>query len=212
VCFVDMAGFTALTEEQGDEDAAAIATRFADLTLGALKAGERLVKSIGDAVMVTCPTPGRAVRLIERLMIRASGLPPLRAGIHYGPVVEKKGDVFGATVNLAARIAAEAHAGEVLSTKAIADAAEKDGIPVIELGEVLLKNVSGPVPLYALGLVLGVSGTPIDPVCRIPVDRRAAVGTIKHRGKEYWFCSTTCIAAFASNPGWHVAQEERQAE
>jgi class 3 adenylate cyclase/YHS domain-containing protein len=204
-----MAGFTALTETQGDEDAARLATRFVDLTLGALRPGDHLVKSIGDAVMVISPTPNDAVSLIERLLIRAAGLPPLRAGIHYGAVVEKKGDVFGATVNIAARVAAEAHAGEVLSTKPIADAAEKRGIAVVEIGEVLLKNVTGAVPLYSLGLVLGISETPIDPVCRNAVDRRAAIGNVKHRGKEYWFCSLTCLAAFASNPGWHVANDEQ---
>lgn len=212
VCFVDMAGFTALTEAQGDEDAAKLATRFAEITLNTLRPGERLVKSIGDAVMVTSPNPRDAVSFVERLLMRSAGLPPLRAGLHYGPTVEKKNDVFGATVNIAARVAAEAHAGEVLSTKAIADAAEQSGIPVIEIGEVLLKNVTGAISLYSLGLVLGASETPVDPVCHLPIDRRAAIGNVKHRGKEYWFCSMTCIAAFASNPGWHVANEEQRAK
>jgi class 3 adenylate cyclase len=200
-----MAGFTAFTEKQGDEDAADIATRFAELTRSVLAPGERLVKTIGDAVLVTSPTPKGAVGLIERVLNRAAGLPPLRAGMHYGAIVERDGDVFGATVNLAARVAAEAHAGEVLATRQVAEAAEGAGIPVIELGQVLLKNVTGAVLLYSLGLVLGASETPIDPVCQSPVDRRAAVGHLKHDGCEYWFCSLTCAAAFASNPGWHGA-------
>ncbi len=205
IAFVDMAGFTALTETQGDEDAAKIATRFADLTRATLQPGERLVKTIGDAVLVTSPTARSAVSLVERLLVRATGLPSLRAGLHHGPVVERDDDVFGATVNLAARVAAEANAGEVLGTKVIADAANDAGIPVIELGDVLLKNVTGAVALYSLGLVLGASETPIDPVCQMPIDRRSAAGNLKYSGKQYWFCSLTCAAAFASNPAWHAS-------
>ncbi len=211
VCFVDIAGFTALTETQGDEDAANIATKFADLTRAALSPGERLVKTIGDAVMVTSPSPSSAVSLVERLLIRATGLPALRAGLHYGRLVERDGDVFGATVNLAARVAAEAHPGEVLGTHPIAHAAEESGIPVIELGDVLMKNVKEPVALYSLGLVLGAMETPIDPVCQAPIDRRSARGRLTHEGRHYWFCSLTCAAAFASNPNWHSAPKVQSA-
>ncbi len=208
---MDLAGFTALTESQGDEDAANIATKFADLTRAALQPGEHLVKTIGDAVMVTSPSPKTAVALVERLLIRATGLPALRAGIHYGGLVERNGDVFGATVNLAARVAAEAHPGEVLGTQPIAEAAEENGIPVIELGNVLMKNVKEPVPLYSLGLVLGAMETPIDPVCQTPIDRRSACGRLTHEGQQYWFCSLTCAAAFASNPNWHSAPKVQSA-
>lgn len=211
VAFVDIAGFTALTETQGDEDAANIAAHFAELTRAALAPGERLVKTIGDAVMVTSPSPVSAVTLIERMLTRATGLPALRAGIHYGSIVERDGDVFGATVNLAARVSAEAHPGEVLATSQVATAAETRGIPVIELGSVLLKNVKDPVPLFSLGLVLGAMETPIDPVCQMPVDRRSACGHLQHKGEQYWFCSLACAAAFASNPAWHSAPRARSA-
>jgi adenylate cyclase len=211
IAFVDMAGFTALTEEQGDEDAAAIATKFADLTRTVLGPGDCLVKTIGDAVLVTSPSAEAGVGLVERLVTRATGLPALRAGLHYGSIVERDKDVFGAAVNLAARVAAEAHAGEVLGTEPISIAAEQVGIPVIELGRVLLKNVSEPVPLYSLALVLGANDTPIDPVCHIPVDRRSAAGNLKHNGHQYWFCSLTCAAAFASNPAWHTAPRAKSA-
>jgi YHS domain-containing protein len=124
--------------------------------------------------------------------------------MHHGDAVARNGDVFGAAVNLAARVAAEAYAGEVLGTDPIAVAARAGGIPVAELGPVPLKNVRGAVPLYSLALVLGVTETPIDPVCRLPLDRRLATGQLRYRGVEYFFCSLTCAAAFASNPAWHA--------
>jgi adenylate cyclase len=212
-CFIDLAGFTALTEAQGDEDAADVATLFAGLTRSALAPGDRLVKTIGDAVLVTSCNPASGVALIERLLAEAASeqqLPSLRAGLHHGEAVQREGDVFGAAVNLAARVAAEAHAGEVLGTEPIAVAARACGIPVAELGAVLLKNVRESIPLFSLALVVGATETPIDPVCQTPVDRRGAAGRLRYHGVEYWFCSLTCAAAFASNPGWHAAEAARR--
>lgn len=209
--FVDLAGFTALTEAQGDEDAADVATRFANVTRSCLGDGDRLVKTIGDAVLIACPSATQGVLLVERLLTEAAAdarFPSLRAGLHHGAAVERDGDVFGAAVNLAARVAAEAHAGEVLGTSPIADAARGAGIAVADLGAVHLKNVTGAISLYSLALVLGAAETPIDPVCQTAVDRRGAIGHLRHRGKEYWFCSLACAAAFASNPTWHASDAE----
>jgi adenylate cyclase len=204
--FVDMAGFTALTERQGDEDAADLATMFADITRAALSPGDRLIKTIGDAVLITSPHPTAGLTLVERLLTEAANeprLPTLRAGLHHGEAVERDGDVFGAAVNLAARVAAEAHPAEVLGTASVADAARALGIPVIDIGEVALKNVRRMTFLYSMALMLGVTDTPIDPVCHNPIDRRTAAGRLRYANKEYWFCSLTCAAAFASNPEWH---------
>ena len=204
--FVDLAGFTALTEAQGDEDAADFAVRFASLARAALGPGDRLIKTIGDAVLVTSPGPDSGVALVERLLGSAASdpsLPSLRAGLHHGEAVQRDGDVFGASVNLAARVAAEAHIGEVLGTEPIANAARESGIPVVDLGPIALKNVRRTIPLFSLALVLGASDTPVDPVCHNPVDRRMAAGRLRHQGREFWFCSLTCAAAFASNPEWH---------
>ncbi len=206
--FIDLEGFTALTEAHGDEDAAELATRFAKLTKAALGPRDRLVKTIGDAVLVTSADARAGVALVERILERAAKIPKfpsLRAGLHHGSAVVRDEDVYGAAVNLAARVAAEAHAGEVLGTEAIAAAARAAGIPVAELGSVPLKNVRGEVKLFSLGLVVGADATPIDPVCRVPIDRREAVGRLRYQGTEYFFCSMTCAAAFASNPGWHAA-------
>ena len=208
--FVDLEGFTALTEANGDEDAAQVATRFARLARAALGPGDRLVKTLGDAVLVTSSDASSGVALVERLLTEAASdprLPSLRAGLHHGSAVEKDNDVFGAAVNLAARVAAEAHAGEVLGTEAIAVAARSAGIPVAEIGEVSLKNVRGKIKLFSLALVVGVTDTPVDPVCHASVDRRTAIGRLSYKGLDYWFCSMTCAATFASNPAWHAGAD-----
>lgn len=143
-CFVDLAGFTALTEAQGDADAADVATKFADITRVSLGPSDRLIKTIGDAVFVMSPTAASGIEFVERLLMRTCSrpdFPALRAGLHFGDAVQRDNDVFGASVNLAARVAAEAFAGEVIGTQPIADAAKDQDIAVVELGPVPLKNV-----------------------------------------------------------------------
>jgi YHS domain-containing protein/class 3 adenylate cyclase len=197
-CFIDLAGFTALTEAQGDLDAADVATRFAELARSVLGLGDRLVKTIGDAVFVTAPNAARGIEFVERLLLGAASeerFPALRVGLHHGEAVERNH---------------EAYAGEVIGTAPIAAAARASGIPVAELGPVPLRNVGTSIPLFSLGLMVGASGTPIDPVCHTPVDRRAAAGRLRYHGSEYWFCSLTCAAAFASNPSWHATDGETE--
>ncbi len=210
--FVDLAGFTALTEAHGDLDAADTATRFAELTRAALGKHDRLIKTLGDAVLVTSPTPDAAIDLVDRLLTSAAGdrsLPALRAGLHHGPAIERHGDVFGAAVNLAARVAAEAYAGEVLATAGIAAVAAERGIPVVDIGVVPLKNVGEATMLSSLAFMVGATESAVDPVCQAVIDRRAAAGELRHDQKVYWFCSLACAAAFASNPSWHVGQKRR---
>lgn len=91
----------------------------------------------------------------------------------------------------------------MLGTAAVAEAARVIGIPVVEIGEVALKNVRKMTRLFSMALMLGATDTPIDPVCRNPIDRRTAAGRLRYLNREYWFCSLTCAAAFSSNPEWH---------
>ena len=69
-CFVDLAGFTALTEAQGDDDAADVATRFADIARASLGPGDCLIKTIGDAVFIMSPTATSGIALVERMLMR----------------------------------------------------------------------------------------------------------------------------------------------
>jgi YHS domain-containing protein len=170
---------------------------------------DQLIKTIGDAVFVMSPTAASGIEFIERLLMKTCSLmefPSLRAGLHFGDAVRRGDDYFGAAVNLAARVAAEAYAGEVICTEPIATAAKEQDIPVVELGPVPLKNVRKSMELFSLALMVGDNATPLDPVCRAPVDRRSAAGRLRFGSTEYWFCSLTCAAAFASNPAWHISE------
>lgn len=200
--FVDLAGFTALTEAHGDSEAVALLDRFEAIAHDALGLGDRLVKTIGDAVMVVFPRPDAAVAALSRLFVALAEteLPVARAGLHHGPAIERGGDYLGASVNLTARVAAQAHGGQVLATTEVADAARIRGVAVVDLGCFTLRNITEPVQLFELDVCPAAAGTAIDPVCRMQVATADAAGRLRHRDRDYWFCSLSCAAAFAADP------------
>jgi adenylate cyclase len=152
MCFLDLAGFTRLTEERGDRAAAALATSLADLVEQvSLPHGGQPVKWLGDGVMFHFRQPGQAVVAALEMVERTpqAGLPPAHVGLHAGPVVFQDGDYFGRTVNLAARIAGHAGPGQVLVSDQVVAACGDGAAMVFEpIGPVALKGVTDPVPLH----------------------------------------------------------------
>lgn len=127
---VDLAGFTALTETHGDEHGADLAVGFADIARGELSTGDRLVKTIGDAVLLASVSPTAGLELVRRILTecyRRDSYPVARVGLHHGPAVQRRDDFFGTSVNLAARVASLAAGGQVLATSEVANTAARRG-------------------------------------------------------------------------------------
>ena len=119
VAFIDLTGFTRLSEERGDQAAAAVSLQLGDLAREiAARHDGRVVKLLGDGVLLRLPDALAAVDATLELVGRLPGadLPSGHAGIHSGPLIEREGDVFGRSVNLAARVSDVAPAGEVYVT------------------------------------------------------------------------------------------------
>jgi adenylate cyclase len=129
MAFMDITGYTALTEERGDQAAAELATALSTiLQRTAAQRGGEAMKWLGDGVMFRFREPAEgvhgAVEAVEATV--PAGLPPARVGMHVGAVVQRDGDVFGRTVNLASRISGVAGPGEVLVTLDTIDPATVD--------------------------------------------------------------------------------------
>jgi adenylate cyclase len=151
MCFLDITGYTRLTEERGDEAAADLAARLATLVRrSAQEHGGMPVKWLGDGVMFYFREPAGAVLAALEMVagVGRHGLPPAHVGIHAGPVIFQDGDYFGRTVNLAARIAEYARPGEVLVSQEVVDAADAAPVSFVEIGPVELKGVPGPLRLH----------------------------------------------------------------
>jgi adenylate cyclase len=151
ICFLDISGYTRLTEERGDEAAADLAARLAALVRRSSQAhGGKAVKWLGDGVMFYFPEPGRAVLAALEMVegVASHGLPPAHVGLHAGPVVFQEGDYFGRTVNLAARIADYARPGEVVVSQQVVDAADGAPLSFNEIGPIELKGVTDKLRLH----------------------------------------------------------------
>ncbi len=160
VAFADLSGFTGLTHEIGDLSAAEKAARFEAIAQRLSCAFDgRIVKPLGDGVMMLFADAASAVEaslsLVEQS--RVDELPPVRVGVATGQVVPRDGDIFGRTVNLAARVSAVAGPSQTLvclNTRAAAEAAAR-GLAFQGLGAVSLKGFKDSVPLFAAQRVAG---------------------------------------------------------
>jgi adenylate cyclase len=156
ICFLDISGFTRLTQEQGDDAAAELAATVARLVRrNSLEHGGKQIKWLGDGVMFHFPDPSPGVRAALEMVdgLAAEGLPPCHVGLAAGPVLYQEGDYFGQTVNLSARIADYARANEVLVSRSVAEVSSDDGVTFADIGPVELKGVAGTVHLLRAELV-----------------------------------------------------------
>ena len=154
--------------------------------------------------MLRVPDPADSVRLglwITRNAMSGHHAPSVRVGGNYGSAVERNGDYFGSTINVAARVSALAAGGELLVTgHTAALAPDLEGVLYESRGRQVLRNVAEPVEIFAVvRMDENADHLAIDPVCQMAVDPERAVGRLLLDEKAYHFCSLTCAAAFAQH-------------
>src|SRR3954451_8581130 len=150
VAFADLVGFTELGESVGVEELGGLAGRLAQIAGEVVEPPVRVVKQIGDAVMLVSAESPPAIETCLALIDRAEDekdFPPLRAGVAFGPAVNRWGDWFGSTVNVASRLTARARPGAVLATQAVREAAE-DRFDWSPAGDKRLKGPNKPLTTY----------------------------------------------------------------
>lgn len=159
MCFLDLTGYTQLTQELGDAAAAKMVERLNRIVQRcSVRHGGRPVKWLGDGVMSYFPDPGRGVVAAVEMVaeLATAELPPAHVGLHAGPVVFQEGDFYGQTVNVASRIGEYARPGEVLVSRAVRDAyvestiSRATSLEFTEIGPVELKGLATLVELLAV--------------------------------------------------------------
>ena len=201
----DLSGYTALTETHGAVHASEVVFRFNRMAEASLEPGVAIVDRVGDQVLCA----GTDTHAVLRSALRLSGAVQrepdflaLQVGIHRGPVVERDGRLFGAPVNLTARLASHARGGQILCTEPVAaDARAHPGVEALFVGEKRFKNVSVPVTVYELTRVSrDAQSSVIDPVCRMQIEPGHAAAEMSHQGVTYHFCSHECARLFGEAP------------
>lgn len=195
VLFLDLSQFTALTDIHGDQTAVDVADQFVAAASTATEAnGGRLVKTLGDGALFVFDQPADAVRAADATSHRLhdiASMPEMTGGAATGPVIDRDGDVFGATVNLAARLADLAPAGELRVDEATARAAAEDGWQVEPLGPVGVRGFHEPRAVFRL-LLCHPEDCVVDPVCGMRLTPGPSTPTATVGGVRLWFCSDRC--------------------
>jgi adenylate cyclase len=150
IAFADLAGYTRLTEERGDEEAVGVVERFVEAVQHSLPIDARVIKTLGDEVMVVGSDAVALTQWAVGFQLEAArDAQAPRIGIHYGEAIYRDGDYYGRDVNQAARVVARAAGGEVLVTRRVVDAAGGvDGLGFELIGEIGLKGFSEPIELF----------------------------------------------------------------
>ena len=156
--FVDLVGYTTLTDLRGDQAAARVASEFQRAMRGlSRRHGAWQVKSMGDGVMIWAPDAARAVALAADTLDEVGNrvdLLPVRIGVHTGPAVMYGWDWYGSTVNVAARLASQAGANEALVSATSRAAARGDHpYPLETRRQLRLRGVARPVVAWCLTAV-----------------------------------------------------------
>jgi adenylate cyclase len=149
IAFADLAGYTRLTEEEGEEEAVSAVERFIENVEVTLPDDARVIKTIGDEVMIIGSDAAALVDWavgFQRLVADERPLP--RIGIHRGLTLYRDGDYYGREVNQASRVVARAAGGEVIVTRDVVDVAGPH-LEFERIGEVRLKGFSEPTELFA---------------------------------------------------------------
>ena len=148
IAFADLAGYTRLTEEAGEEEALDVVEDFIQRVEETLPDDARVIKTIGDEVMVVGVDPTRIVDWAVAFQALNAGRQPLpRIGIHRGEALYRDGDYYGRAVNLASRVGARAAGGEVLVTRPVVDAAARH-LAFEPIGQVKLKGFREATDLF----------------------------------------------------------------
>lgn len=151
--FADLVGYTAFTERVGDDAAADVAVAFqAEAARVVADHGCEVVKRLGDAVMIRGESAAQVVMLaltLRRDLSCQDWCPALRMGVHSGPAVRRGDDWYGATVNVAARVADAAGPGELLLSLTTRERIGRSGVAIAARGARSLKNVAAPLSIFA---------------------------------------------------------------
>ena len=206
--FVDVSGFTALTEMEGDERAVDVLTAFrALLRVICGRRGVRIAKWLGDGVMLVCVTTRPLLETILELHYVvgevANGVDAvsIRSGVTSGAVILMEGDDYvGHCVNVASRLCDLAGAGEALAAPDVTPDLPSWG-RVVRQTQVDLRGVENPVPASSIEMACGPPPVSCDPICGLPLTTDTAAEVAHDAGgSTVLFCSPGCLDTWSRRP------------
>jgi adenylate cyclase len=206
--FVDVSGFTALTEHEGDEHAVEVLTAFRALLRDiCARRGVRIAKWLGDGVMLVCvETRPLLATILELHYVVCQVSTPvqtvsIRSGVTSGDVILMEGDDYiGHCVNVASRLCDLAQGGEALADPAVMDAMPRWGVALLDK-EISLRGVEKPIRASSIGMATLENGRTLDPICGLPMSEATAEEIVTDgQGNVTLFCSPGCVDTWQRRP------------
>ena len=208
ILMADLTGYTAMTDAHGGESAARIVSKYMAIVAEALCGTARLIQRVGDQVVITAENASdlfTTATQIRTLAQREHHFLSIHAGLHYGPIFVEDGNLFGSTINVAARIMNLAGRGQILCSSAfLFELPVNDHLLFRSIGLQKLKNVLTEVEVFEMGSS-SFSSNAIDPVCHMHIDIAKPSFNMLYKGNTFHFCSQRCLALFQNDPDRFVA-------
>ena len=206
ILFVDLSGYTALTDIHGGHTAFKTIEVFQQIASKSLT-GEAMIKErIGDELLIISAKPLDllvTILKISRMAEQTSKFLKIKAGMHYGKLLVKGGKLFGATINLAARIIAIAKTDQILCSDDFLNSLPKSEKSLFKkLSNYKFKNIREPIAIFELQSRSNNDDhdNTVDPVCKMILLPSNETISQEHFGKRYYFCSPKCKRLFLQNP------------
>ncbi|HYI79072.1 MAG TPA: YHS domain-containing protein [Chryseolinea sp.] len=208
ILMADLTGYTAMTDAHGGESAARIVGKYMSIVGEALYGTARLMQRVGDQVVITAENASdlfTTATRVNTLTHEEQHFLNIHAGLHYGAIYVEDGNLFGSTINVAARIMNLASRGQILCSSAFLSQLPRAAQPLFRsIGIQKLKNVLTDIELFEMESST-FSNNEIDPVCHMHIATATTRFEIPYKGNTYYFCSQRCLTLFQNEPDQFVS-------
>jgi adenylate cyclase len=212
ILMADLTGYTAMTDVHGGASAAQIVNRYMKIVDAATYGTTKVVQRIGDQVVMIAENAldlMTTATQINALTLEENHFLSIHAGMHYGPIFIERGDLFGSTINVAARIMNIASRGQILgSSNFLSQVPTAQQHLFKSIGIHKLKNVMNAIELFELQQSSDTSITDVDPVCHMHISSTQKKITFSYQGINYQFCSARCMSIFQDSPERFISEKQ----
>ena len=210
ILMADLTGYTAMTDAHGGASAARFVNKYMQLVDNALHGSSRVVQRIGDQVVLIADNADDMVitaQKLNSLTLEEHHFLSIHAGLHYGPIFIENENLFGSTINVAARIMNLASRGQILCSSQFKTMLT-DPTKFKSVGSYSLKNLKMEFELHELLQDQQSNSFNIDPVCHMHIDVSKSEFTFILNGTTYHFCGPNCRSLFKDSPASFIDREK----
>jgi adenylate cyclase len=203
ILMADLTGYTAMTDVHGGASAAKIVGKYMEIIDAALHGSTKVMQRIGDQVVMIAENPSdllETARRLNTLTREEHHFLAIHAGLHFGQILIENDNLFGSTINVAARIMNVACRGQIFCSSNFLNQLPVESQQLFcSIGPHKLKNVMTQIELFEL-MPMSSTEIYIDPVCHMHIDPAKPSQSAEHAGITYHFCSDHCRVLFLAAP------------